>query len=129
MKVFTSQRQKTGELGESIAEKYLIGKGFSIIERNFTCRIGEIDLICKAGDRLHFVEVKTTRSTLGTLASYNPFQNVSREKLRRFSNTVFIWLEKHKVPVDVSWQIDGIGVYLDEVSKKAQVLYLEHINI
>lgn len=57
-KVFTSKSQKTGELGESLAEKYLKKKGYRIIERNYTITQGEIDIISKEGNDLIFVEVK-----------------------------------------------------------------------
>lgn len=57
-KVFTSKSQKVGELGESLAEKYLVGKGYKIIERNYTISQGEIDIVAKSGDSIVFVEVK-----------------------------------------------------------------------
>jgi Holliday junction resolvase-like predicted endonuclease len=57
-KVFTSKSQKVGELGESLAEKYLVGKGYKIVERNYTISQGEIDIVAKFGDSIVFVEVK-----------------------------------------------------------------------
>ena len=51
-----------GGLGEDFAVYYLESCGYRIIERNFRCRLGEIDLIAQDGKTLVFVEVKTRRS-------------------------------------------------------------------
>ena len=52
-----------GSYGESIAEKFLIAKGYEIIKKNFTLgKTGEIDIIAKDGDYLVFVEVKARKS-------------------------------------------------------------------
>jgi len=72
-KVFTSKTQKIGELGEKIAEKFLKNKGFKIVDRNYTRKWGEIDIITKKGTKLHFIEVKTvSRITPNTTNSSNP---------------------------------------------------------
>lgn len=49
----------TGNKGEEMAAKYLENKGYSVIERNFRTRFGEIDIVCWDGPILVFVEVKT----------------------------------------------------------------------
>lgn len=49
----------TGDHGEEVAEQYLIGRGYTIVSRNFTIRGGEIDRVVRTGDTLVFVEVKT----------------------------------------------------------------------
>ena len=43
---------------EKIAKRYLFDKGYKVVEENFTCRLGEIDIIASKGGRLHFIEVK-----------------------------------------------------------------------
>lgn len=57
------QRKSLGNLGENLALKHLLNKGFRFIERNFRSKFGEIDLICQDGDTLVFVEVKTRFGT------------------------------------------------------------------
>ena len=54
--------QEIGKFGEDIATKYLQKKGYKIIERNFSCRQGEIDIIAKDFSELVFIEVKTRTS-------------------------------------------------------------------
>jgi putative endonuclease len=56
------QRQAVGRAGEEAAVRFLHERGYRIIERNYRCRFGEIDLIARDGETLAFVEVKTRRS-------------------------------------------------------------------
>lgn len=48
---------------EKTAKKYLLDKGYEIIDENFTCRFGEIDIIASKDSRLHFIEVKGRKNT------------------------------------------------------------------
>lgn len=59
VKQFTSKTQKIGEIGEKIAEMFLVKHGFTVIERNFTHKLGEIDLVAKKSGKLYFFEVKS----------------------------------------------------------------------
>jgi putative endonuclease len=59
MKRVKSQNKVTGNRGEELAALYLEKKGYEIQERNFRTRFGEIDIICRDGQTLVFVEVKT----------------------------------------------------------------------
>ena len=58
----TQQRQQIGKAGEKTVVHYLKKNGFKILERNFTCPVGEIDVIAKDKNNIVFVEVKTRRS-------------------------------------------------------------------
>jgi putative endonuclease len=51
-----------GKAGEAVAVQYLCQQGYQILERNYRCRFGEIDLIARDGSTLAFIEVKTRRS-------------------------------------------------------------------
>lgn len=56
-------RQSTGAWGEDLALRYLTRRGYTLVERNYRTRYGEIDLILRQGDALVFVEVKLRRGT------------------------------------------------------------------
>lgn len=75
----TEQRLALGAYGEEVAAVYLREQGYTLIERNFRCPLGEIDIIAKKRHDLIFVEVKTRRSTLFGL----PQDAVGRQKQRQ----------------------------------------------
>ncbi len=56
MKIFN---KITGSQGEAIAQKFLKDQGYKILATNFTCKIGEIDIIAQQKKTIVFVEVKT----------------------------------------------------------------------
>ena len=55
-------KQQLGKIGENLASEYLEKQGYLILERNFACRQGEIDIIAKDEKEFVFVEVKTRKS-------------------------------------------------------------------
>lgn len=57
------RRKQAGREAEEAAAAYLADQGFVILERNWRCRTGEIDLIAKDGERLVFVEVRSRRES------------------------------------------------------------------
>ncbi len=150
MKQFTSETQKTGLVGEKIAVDFLINKGFSIIDRNYSKKIGEIDIIAKKKSIIHFFEVKTivkrnnivsrgtkyennnkfknvSRETFLNNQLYNPFDNITPHKLRKFSRTVEWYLSEKHVSRETLWQIDAISVILDYETRRARVEILWNI--
>jgi len=136
MKNFTSNTQKIGELGEDVACKYLTKKGFSVLERNYTKKWGEIDIIAQKGNILYFIEVKSKSvSNLDFISQkakeYNnevsrPEDNMHSWKLKRLSRTIQTYLI-HKRIGNTPWQFDLLVVYLDLELRKARVKRMENI--
>lgn len=132
MKNFTSKSQKIGLLGEEVGCKYLINKGYRILERNYTKKWGEIDIIAQLKDRLFFVEVKSVScETLPDFSSENPFikrpeENMHPWKIKRLSRTVQTYLI-HKRIGNTPWQFDLLLVYLSLKDRKARVRVLSNI--
>jgi putative endonuclease len=131
-KVFTSKTQRVGEKGEQIASLYLQRKGFSILERNYTKKWGEIDIVAQKGSIVHFVEVKAEtvspeRVSRERLDRYRPEEQMHQKKLLRLRRTVSTYLLERRV--DRDWQFDLIVVHLNPVLRSAQVEYLENIII
>jgi putative endonuclease len=82
-----------GLLGESLACEALTGAGYAILARRFRTRIGEIDIVCRDGPALVFVEVKARRSTrFGT-----PAEAVTPRKQRRILTMAQIFLGRHRL--------------------------------
>ena len=100
MKQFTSKRQKIGELGEKIAEIYLKKIGFKIVEKNFTSRTGEIDIICIKNMELNFVEVKSflfNSVSHETNKEYSASENLTKKKFLRIKKTALNYLANTNV--------------------------------
>ncbi len=126
-------RQQVGRLGEDIACRFLEGKGFSVIDRNYRKFIGEIDIIAKKDKILYFVEVKTVSrenskgEESGTASQYRAEDNIHPQKLKRLSRAINAYLSERVGDIDCVWQCDAIIVNLSISNKKAQVKYLENI--
>lgn len=90
----TRQRQQIGEAGEKAVVSYLKKKGFKILEQNFTCPAGEIDIIVKDKKTIVFVEVKTRRS----LSYGSARMAITPKKQRKISMAALYYLKtKHKM--------------------------------
>ncbi len=126
MKLFTSKTQKIGQIGENIACKYLQNKGFTILERNFTLKCGEIDIIANKGEELRFIEVKTTQYT-GRHSFFRPEDNVHQRKLRKIARACLIYADMKKLGDQIPWQIDILAIEYNEVMKQAYIRHLECI--
>ncbi|HNW71375.1 MAG TPA: YraN family protein [Candidatus Paceibacterota bacterium] len=129
-KKFTSETQKIGEIGENIATRFLMKHGFSILDRNYTRKWGEIDIITEKSNKIHFIEVKSvSRETLDNIIikkneendSYRPEENMHPWKMKRMSRTIQTYILNKKIPDEKEWQVDLLVVYLDIKNKKAKV--------
>ena len=83
-----------GNIAEERACAFLEENGFSIIERNFYSRFGEIDIIAYKDEVMHFVEVKSGEDY--ELA----IQNITPSKLSKFIKTIHVYMKKHTLDVD-----------------------------
>ena len=104
-----SAKDELGREGERAAAGYLEDRGFRILDRNWRCGDGEIDIV--AAERHTFVvcEVKTRSGTrYGT-----PLEAVGRAKRRRLRRLAALWLSAHGIRFD-QVRIDVIGLLRDE---------------
>src|SRR3546814_18668001 len=89
------QKQALGAYGEALAARYLVQKGMVLLDHNWRCRDGEIDLILRDGRTLVICEVKTRRTTTyGT-----PFEAISLLQTGRPKRPAAQWLSPTAVPV------------------------------
>jgi putative endonuclease len=132
-KVFTSKTQRIGKIGENLAEKFLVKHGFSILDRNYTKKWGEIDIVAEKANKIYFIEVKSvSRETLAsvtheTLDQYHPEDNMHPWKLKRLSRTVQTYLLSKKIPDEKEWQVDLLVVFLSLGDKKARIKVVSDI--
>ena len=99
-----------GAKGEQVAEKYLVSAGYQILARNYHSYFGEIDLICKKGEIIVFVEVKNYRKN----SLRTPYQAVSFSKQHKIITTAKRYLMEHN---------------LDNVSVQFDVMIIESGNV
>ena len=98
--------KQTGAAGEERASKYLIEKGYEILERNYRTKTGEIDIIAEKAETLVFVEVKTLpQATSDMLSSV-----LNRQKLQRILKTSKRFLLNHRQYNDSYIRFDVIVI-------------------
>lgn len=126
----------TGNLGEAITAKYLKIKGFIIIGRNYSLPYGELDIIAQKGGVIHFIEVKSVTCEISetvvphemSLVAENPAERLDRKKLKRVGKAARTFMAERNME-DMDWQIDGALVYIDPITKRAKVEWLENIGV
>ena len=98
-------KRSLGQFGEEQAARYLRRRFYSIVERNYRCRFGEIDLIAKRGGILAFVEVKLRRDD----AHGEAREFVTAQKQQRVLAAAQLWLSQHET--NLQPRFDVIEVY------------------
>jgi len=129
MKNFTSNSQKIGELGEDVACKFLVKHGFSILERNYTKKWGEIDIIAQKGEKRYFIEVKSKQVESMDSVSYEtnrPEENMHVWKMKRLRRVVETYLISKRMGY-TDWQFDLLVVYLNIKKRLARVKVVDNI--
>ena len=116
---------RIGQVGEDVACRFLVKQGFSLVERNYQKKWGEIDVIARKGKVLHFVEVKTvSRENVKELKedidSFEPEENVHPKKLKRMSRIIQTYLIEKNIE-EGKWQFDVLAVFLAMKNKQARV--------
>lgn len=94
-----------GRYGEDVAARHLTAHGMVILERNWRCSVGEIDIVARDGSALVVCEVKTRRGTGFGL----PLEAVTRAKAARLRRLAACWLTEHAVhPPEIRFDLVGI---------------------
>jgi putative endonuclease len=86
-------QKKLGKKGEDFVTQRLEKQGYVIVERNFHCRYGEVDIIAKDGDEYVFVEVKTRRH----MYYDEPMDTVDHRKQKKLQRTIHYYLHQNKL--------------------------------
>ena len=107
-----------------MAEKYLISKGYAMIEKNYLKPWGEIDLVAKKDEALIFCEVKTRDAK--HVQHYLAEAAVNRSKIRKLQKICETYLLERKYGHNQEWQIDVLEIAIDKESKKAKVKHFKN---
>lgn len=113
------RRLELGRRGEDLAAQLMQSQGWTILDRNWRCDIGELDIIARDRDCLVVCEVKTRSSALFG----GPIEAVSERKVRRLRRLALRWLEEHRIYAP-SIRFDVVGVTLTPTGN----LVAEHVR-
>ena len=115
------KRRETGILGEKIATNFLKKRGYRILETNYRCPYGEIDIIARHKDFLVFVEVRAKRS----LGFGTPEESITPTKKEKIRASALYYCQTHtKLPT--SWRIDAVAIELSREGKPSRVELIEN---
>lgn len=101
------ERHVLGKQGEDMAVEYLQNNGYKILERNFFCKQGEIDVIALDKDYIVFIEIKTRSNTEFGL----PSEAVTERKIKHILKTTKYYLYTRNLE-DANIRIDAIEIYI-----------------
>lgn len=114
-------RRALGKLGEKLARDYLKSKGYRILDANYRCSIGEIDIIAENKSRLAFIEVRTRSSReYGT-----PEESITDAKREKLASLCMEYINSHKVSRE--WHLDLIAVEIDREGKLERIEHLADV--
>jgi putative endonuclease len=123
------EKKEIGRIGEDIACRFLMKRGYQVIERNYLKKCGEIDVVARKDRVVHFVEVKTVScenpNAKSHLDKYRPEDNLHFYKLSRLKKVIQIYLVQRRVSLD--WQFDVITVLYYSLNQEARVEFLENL--
>lgn len=104
----TPRNRALGDLGERLACEALTKRGYVIVERNWRCTAGELDIVAREGAVWVFVEIKTRRGHNTGL----PEDGLTPQKAERLVRSAEAYLTAHEL-YEVDWRIDFVGIELD----------------
>ncbi len=111
------QKKELGKKGEDLALRFLNKNGYRIIERNYVCKMGEMDIIAREKDTLAFIEVKTRTST-----AFGPPQlAVNASKQRQMSKVALNFLKEKKLE-EVKARFDVVAILLGPQGEEIELI-------
>lgn len=106
------KRKALGEWGEKVAGEYLQDLGYQIIETNYRCKEGEIDIVALDKEYLVFVEVRTRRGC----EFGSPEESITSVKKKKLISLAFAYLQNHK-NLPPSWRFDVVAIEANQAGK------------
>ena len=116
-----SRRIRLGAAGERAARGYLESRGYAILETNFRCPYGEVDIIAQEGDCLVFLEVRTKSG--GGFGS--PEESITPDKERKLIATAETYMQS-RAGLPEQWRIDLVAVDVDGRGRITRIELMEN---
>lgn len=113
------KKDALGRYGEELAARFLVKQGWTVVDRNWRCSAGELDIVAERSGVLVICEVKARRS----LRFGSPLEAVTPQKLQRLRRLAGMWLASHPQHPNTV-RIDVISVLVDD----AGMTRLQHVE-
>ncbi|GAB4574060.1 MAG: YraN family protein [Anaerolineae bacterium] len=112
-------RHTLGRRGEALAAEHLLRNGLTIIDRNWRCPLGELDIIARDGDEWVFVEVRTRRARTTNTA----LESMTGAKQSRLIAAIHAYFEARGYDLeDVIWRVDLVVIALSAGGARIEVI-------
>jgi len=115
------KRRDTGILGEKLAKDFLKKRGYHILETNYRCPEGEIDIVARHKDCHVFIEVRTKTS----LEFGSPEESITPAKQAKLRATATHYQQTHN-DLPLQWRIDVVAIELDQKRKPSRIELIEN---
>ena len=115
------KRRDTGILGEKLAQDFLGKNGYHILETNYRCPEGEIDIIAQQEDTLVFVEVRTKKN----LQFGSPEESITPTKMKRLK-AVAAHYGQNRDDLPPLWRIDVVAIRMDRNGQVSRIELIEN---
>jgi putative endonuclease len=127
-----AEHNEIGKIGENITDRFLRKDGFTVIERNYRTKFGEIDSIARKDNVLHFIEVKSVKVRDVTVLHnlyVQPQENLTIAKWSKLVTTIEIYLQHRNISHETKYQVDLACVYIDTESRQGKVVLVENVHV
>ena len=119
-----TERTALGLAAENTVTEHLKGLGYTILDRNWRRPWGELDIVARLGQVVHFIEVKaSSRKVTG----FDPFLRADGRKMHKVKRTAQTWLSYHRFAPDTEWQLDIASVIMDPLLSSPEIELFEQI--
>ncbi len=122
-----TKKRRIGNSGENAVADYLASIGHLILNRNYLRPWGELDIVSRYGNCIHFIEVKTVTRVTGKSENYEALENIHMWKRKRLSRIIQTYLLDKNIREEIEWQVDAYSVILDGQGKVITIECLEDI--
>lgn len=123
---------ETGKFGEDTFVKHLVKHSYTILDRNYSKKWGEIDIVAKKDGIIHFFEVKALKTHISEADQsngYNPEENVHYWKKQRLAKTIESYLVEKAVSQETEWQVDVAAIFIDFKTNDVKIRVTENIDL
>ena len=115
--MYSDKRKELGRKGEEIALSFLKKKGYHILDKNFRCPLGELDIVAREGDQIIFIEVKTRRSS----GFGPPEESLNYIKKKRLTRLALFYLTNNRLK-GVCCRFDVVAIVFKK--EKVEAIHL-----